>query len=372
MENETSMDMTKRGKWTSASNAQADLLCEGRHLAQLGIADIASSAAEHGNQVHEALKKQDPAGLTTEQEESYEACNAITLKLIGQYYPDAAGIIAPPVRERRLWIKWADGLYHSGQADFAQIIGWRGLIVDYKSLRGDVLESPSNLQLRDLAVLLKQNVPELKEVGVAVVQPLVTHSPEICNYTEADLLRARDELYMRVYKSNQPNAKRTPGEVQCKWCRAKSNCAPYNQFAGKMVINEPSLLVDIPVANWTPSMRASFLERLPLAQKWLDDCKAEMKRLLKENPAAVPGYALSEGQKRSTIINAQNVFEAFSKAGGKLDDFMQTITVGKTLFKEAVKKTTGLKGKKLDEAVDGLIGENLKVTVTEPSIIKSK
>ena len=58
------------------------------------------------------------------------------------------------------------------------------------------------------------------------------------------------------------------------------------------------------VASWTPEQRTLFCIHLPIAQKWLDDCKASMKEALKADPASVPGYKLKDGATRETIINA--------------------------------------------------------------------
>jgi hypothetical protein len=115
-------------------------------------------------------------------------------------------------------------LQHSGQLDAVYRKGTKALIIEYKSLAGELPESSRNMQLRDQAVLYDFNCPMLSEVAVAVVQPLVTHSPEICVYTREHLARARDELYARVRASNDPNAPRKAGEAQCKWCRALTTC----------------------------------------------------------------------------------------------------------------------------------------------------
>ena len=112
------------------------------------------------------------------------------------------------------------------------------------------------------------------------------------------------------------------------------------------------------------------MERLPVAEKWLDWCKAEMKKLLKADPESIPGYTLKEGNTRSTIVNAQSVFDRFSKSGGTLEQFMQCISVGKGDLKTALKEATKLKGKKLDEALDGVIAGNVETTQNEPSIVK--
>jgi len=92
---------------------------------------------------------------------------------VQKFFPEAGGSKSFPSREVRYWIKWADGLMHSGQIDSFHVLGKRALIVEYKMLPGEVPDSPRNLQLRDQAVLLKFNVPELEEIGTVVVQPLV-------------------------------------------------------------------------------------------------------------------------------------------------------------------------------------------------------
>ena len=330
----STQDLSLRGEWTSASNAQADDLCKGRHLAQKGIPDSKSEDAAYGTQIHDALKLQKPDGLSVEQESTYEACNEIEKLVVKTFFPEAGESLSIPSREVRYWIKWADDLRHSGQLDSLHVLGSRALIVEYKMLPGEVPDSPRNLQLRDQAVLLKFNVPAIKEIGTAVIQPLVTHNPQIALYNEEALQQSMAEMYFRVRASNTPGQPRTPGELQCKYCKAKTKCAEYNQFAGGMVIGKPldaplaQSLSALPITEWTPQMRSTFCERLPVAQKWLDECKAVLKDLLKRDSNAVPGFTLSAGREQSPIINAPAVFENFSKAGGKLEDFMKCVKVG--------------------------------------------
>ena len=363
----TETNETERGQWTSASSAQADALCAGRHEAQKNIPDEKSEDAAHGTGIHNALAMQDPKGLSTDQEETYDACNAIEQKLVAQLIPDwIAGM--QPIRERRYWISWADGLKHSGQVDCVYRKGTLAVIFEYKTLPGSQVESSKNMQLRDQVCLFEQNNPLLTHVAAVVIQPLVTHSPEICVYSKEDIARAREEMYRRVAASNQKDAKRVAGELQCKFCKAKSKCEEYSAFAREAVA--PFIPLTGAIATWTPEMRAFFMDRAPIAQKWLDDCKAEMKKLLKADPEAIPGYMLKDGNTRSTIVNAQSVFDRFSKSGGTLEQFMQCISVGKDDLKTALKEATKLKGKKLDEALDGVIAGNVETTQNEPSIVK--
>ena len=313
-----------------------------------------------------------------EQESTYEACNEIEELAVQKFFPEAGGSKSFPSREVRYWIKWADGLMHSGQIDSFHVLGKRALIVEYKMLPGEVPDSPRNLQLRDQAVLLKFNVPELKEIGTVVVQPLVTHTPQIALYNNDALQQSMAEMYFRVRACNTPGQPLKAGELQCKYCKAKSKCAEYNQFAGGMVIGKPldaplaQSLSALPITEWTPEMRALFCERLPVAQKWLNECKDTLKELLKADSNAVPGFTLSAGREQNPIINAPAVFESFSKAGGKLDGFMKCVDVGKGKLKIAVKEATQLKGKALDAKVEEIIGDNVLTSRSEPSIIKEK
>ena len=322
-----------RGTSTSASSAQADSLCPGRHLAQQRFPEEQSTGDSiYGTRVHDALASQKDDMLNPDQQSTYEACNAIVQKILPQFFgQDIKDALAIPTREKRFWLTWSDGLKHSGQLDAIYKRATKALIVEYKSLPGEQAESSRNMQLRDQAVLLDFSVPLLSEVGVVVVQPLVTHSPEICVYKRADLVRARDELYARVNASNNPNSPRKAGDVQCKFCRAKSGCPEYNAWAGKEVAATPETesLIEKPVFQWSPEERSIFLTRAGVIEKWIDNCKLELKKMLKADPEAIPGYELKPGAMKGTIINPQTVFDNFSKVGGTLDSFLKCVSVTK-------------------------------------------
>ena len=359
--------------FTSASNAEADSRCPGRHQAQLKFPEEETRDSAYGSRVHDALAKGNDAGLSPDAQSTYLACNAIVEKLLPQVFgEEIKKLLAVPNREQRFWIKWADGLQHSGQLDAVYRKGTKALIIEYKSLAGELPESSRNMQLRDQAVLYDFNCPMLSEVAVAVVQPLVTHSPEICVYTREHLARARDELYARVRASNDPNAPRKAGEAQCKWCRARNGCPEYAAWAGKEIAAAPEAesLLDKPVMMWTPAERVMYLDRARIVKKWLETCDEAMKAALKADPNAIPGYELKPGAVKSLIINPQAVFDSFSKAGGTLEQFMECVGITKTKLVVAVREVTQTKGKKLDEAVEGIIGENVQKSQNEPSIVR--
>jgi hypothetical protein len=201
-----------------------------------------------------------------------------------------------------------------------------------------------------------------------VVQPLVTHTPEITIYEEEDINRAEQEMLVRVAASNNPASKRVAGELQCRWCLARRKCPEYQAWAGAMVPGVQSLL-SVPVEQWTPAQRGMFLDKRPVAQKWLDDCEAAMKAGLSKDPAFADGWALADGRTRETITDAQGAFERFTKLGGSAAQFLATVSVGKSKLKEAINAVTGAKGKKLDEVVKALC-DGISKTSTDAPMLK--
>ena len=381
----------ERGGWTSASNAAADRLCEGRHQAHKGLPDVDSADAEFGRKIHDAMAKASPEGLTDKQQAIYEQCNEITDKLMDQFFgPDK--VKATIVREKRLWCKVNKvsgvpdvALPHSGMPDFVARIGSRCLIIEYKMLPGDVPEAPSNEQLRDQVVLIAGNYGLRSEcsIGAAVVQPLVTHSPEICLYNSESVLRAEQEMFNRVRKSNTPNAPRTANSVSCKFCLAKFQCREYAQWS-ESLLPAPTKVVGMPVSEWTPDMRAYYCEMRGTAKRWLEECDAEMKRLLTSDPNAIPGWKLEDGNVIQTVTEPEVLFGRFAKLAkdfateqapadpDKLitELFVGCVKVGKENFESLVRKVTGLKGKALKAKIEELLDGVTKDKQNAPSLAK--
>jgi len=362
----------ERGSHTSASSALADQLCPGRHLYQIGMPDKKSEDSIKGDRVHAALCKGVPDGLDIEERELYDRTQAIEQELLTRYYgPEISSLKAFPTREKRQWISWtqAGGLQHSGQADAVFRYKSRALVVDYKTGRDEVPESPTNMQMRDLAVLNWVNMPLLTEIAVVIIQPWVTSKPEICAYKVDDIKKSVTNMLARVQASNNPDAPRVAGEAQCKYCRAKSKCAEYQKFAASMIPVGDRSIVDNPVANWTPDQCAIFLNGMGRAEKWLAECKSAMKEQLAAG-AKIPGWELKPGMKRESITDAETVFTRFNELGGTVPQFMDCITVGKTKLKEQLAAVTKTKGKALDAKLASLTEGCVETKETEQQLKK--
>ena len=379
-----------RGEWSSASNAAADALCMGRLAAQRGLTDTTSEDASHGNLIHAALAKQNPAGLDFAQTETYEACQAIfereLRKIFGANY-DRATVW----REVRLHVRVPalpdprsgkpTAFYpHSGQLDAFVIVDRSAVVVEFKSLPGDLPVAAKNEQIRDQIVLLaRQPQYPLNEIVGLVIQPLVTHSPEPVLYTQADIAEAEKRMFARVIASNAPNAPRVAGEVQCKFCLAKEKCVEYSRWSGALIPASDSvpmvrdarrLAFQTPMEQWTPEQCAVVAEILAPAQKTLDDYKEFIKARLTADANAVPGWTLKPGAIKEKVTDAQACWERFLAAGGKPEQFMGAVSVAKGKLKESLAAATGLKGVKLKEQLDTLLIGIVEQNQNQPSLVK--
>jgi len=317
----------ERGGHTSASAAAYDLACPGRHLAQKGIPEPPSdNDQDFGRRVHKALANSGDVKLlssfTIKERELFDSCRAIEKKVVLEYF----GVDHPAMRvyrEERKWVKFRgpDGkIYeHSGQADAVFVAGAKALIIDYKSLAGEVADASSNQQIRDQTALWRGDIMRqggiLVECGGAIVQPYVTHSPVVVNYKEPDMDRSAKEMMERVVRSNDPNSPRIAGELQCKFCRATSNCLEYQKWATATL---PSFrnLMELSPEQWLPENRTTFMDRYTIAKQWLEDTKAAMEAGASQDPNFVPGYALMDGQVKTPITDLKTLLDRIVAHGG--------------------------------------------------------
>lgn len=366
---------------TSASNALADSLCKGRHLAQAGLPDSSNKYSDFGSKVHAALAQEiKPDTLTFEQREVFDACKEMEKKALIDYFGEQPPLPIRVIREKadgttRLWVRFQhEGrlLEHSGQPDVIFRSGTRALIVEYKALLGDVPDSPKNLQLRDQAALTFGNHTLLEEIATTVAQPLASHTVELCVYDRDALARAQAEMMARVIASNDPNSPRTAGKAQCEHCKAKRLCTTYQAWAAQMTPPAMLEVMEVPMAEWTPAQRAHAASQLGPAEKFLDDLRAFLKDGLKQDASFCPGWTLAPGAKRETIVDPQVCFDRFSVIGGKLPEFMKVVSVPKTKLREAVASVTGAKGKKLEQVMKEITLGIVEEKQNEPSLARVK
>jgi len=356
----------ERGIWTSASAAEADSLCAGRHLAQRGLPEGEKSAdADSGTRIHSVLEGNgDEVGLSFDEYETKTKCSEIEGALLDATF---SGIKPTKIiREQRLWIDF-DRIWHSGKADAIAIIGDTALIWDYKTGRNEATESPRNLQLRDLAVLVAVNY-NVRIIHAAIIQPWATMTPEVCTYSKTDLVLALTEMENRVLASNDPKSARTPGDKQCKYCRARSTCPEFMAVSEAVITDgvSPELVANS-IKTIASDKLGKFLALVRLAEETATD---EVRRRL-DAGESVQGWVIKPGRETEKITDAQTVFNRALAAGIPQDKFVSDcITVGKTALKTALKTATGAKGKALDAQLETLLDGATETKVSSPILTK--
>lgn len=369
MSNTTKAVADVRRGCTSASNAPADNLCAGRHIAQIGLPDVETEDAKFGQEIHRALFTGDPSKLKPDQQSIYDGCCEIRDAKMREYFGQDFSKVKV-VKEERLWCKVRKKYEHSGQPDFIARLGLKALVLEYKTLPGEQAEASTNEQLRDQAVLVHGNLV-VPEVTVGVIQPLATYDCVLCTYDEKALKEAERRMFNRIEASNNPLSKRTPHEVACKFCKAKTTCQEYQKWSGATVpATRP--LTDVPMAHWTPEQAARFCEMLPVAMKWIETGKDEMKRRLKEDPNSIPGWGLIDGDIRRAITDANELHARFLAIGGTSEQFMQCVEINKGKLEGLTRTVTKLKGKKLFEKIEEMLSNITEAKQNQPSLGRVK
>ena len=370
-----------RGEWTSASQAQPDRACRGRHQAQIGLPELPrSEEREAGAVIHALWTGTEPVREPTADEiEQAQALREQETSVALEFFHRDDGLVR--IVERRLWhefpAKRLDSqpgiLKTSGQFDVAlvQPPSRRALICDGKSGWLPVTPNPANLQLRRLAALLWLQI-DCSEIGVCILKPGRKPEPP-CVYTVPDLRRSVSEMEEDVRQSHASDAPRTAGEDQCRYCRARESCPTRLSWLSAALPGTFPPLPLMSARDWTPAQRVQFLEREKDARDWLEARREEIKLLLSKMPEAVPGYGLKPGRIIDTITDPQEVWERFSHdLGGALDGFLKCIKVGKTALKDEVRALTGSKGKALEVALDGLLTGCVESAPGSPTIERLK
>lgn len=252
-------------------------------------------------------------------------------------------------REVRLWLHQDLEPIHSGQFDVAYgtLSTQRMLIIDGKTLFGEVSPAEENDQMRELVGLARFNYPKAESFTVAILQPWVTHRPSIAHYdaTEAEL--ALRLLRLSIADAADPDAPRTPG-VWCKHCPANSQCEEAKALVGttyRLAKRIESGQFALPIGP----EGARVLDSIETAETTLRALKASYKALITQEPDSVPGWYMREGNKVREIEDIKGAYE-IAKMYMPLEDFLATtkVTIGALI--SALGQATHQSGQTLENA----------------------
>jgi len=346
-------DLQERGNAPSGSGFPGYALCNGKWQIESVLPEPPSNDfAESGNLIHAALSGE-KVSLTEEQEEVRILCEVhrgMTQEELGMTEPDVI------VTEKRYWYR--DDQY-SGQIDGLFIKGETAWVFDYKTGRNPV--SGQSLQLMAYAVLVKYNFNQVKQIYCSIIQPLCG-KPTSIFFDQADLEKAEKEIDELLLAIHDPEAMRTPGEEQCRYCRAIGVCPEAKSL---------TIMVEkLPTFSLTNEQIAALLPILPVVEKQSD----EIKRMAKERLIAgetITGYTLKEGRQTRTIPDAEGAFNLLSDKLSP-EAFASVCKVSVSSLEKVWGEATGTKGKVAKESLESTLGDFITISTGEPMLAKAK
>jgi len=289
-----------------------------------------------GTECHTAMETKDDSKLSDEQKFAVDRARDLEDLLIIDLIPDNAKLTE--TREDRLWA-YAGAI--SGKPD--RIVYWNdsALIIDYKFGRITADHPKNNYQLLGLALLLRQNHPMIKNIEVAIIQPLTEYENRQLHYsvTEDDIEKFHNIVSETLEKIDSDTGKKNPSLKTCEYCRAKSICNEAQESA-LVVQNFDSSALTVDTIQ-------SYLDLAALAEKALSarvkEIRSKALQLLSDDPDCIPNYSLIEGRKSRTIEDVESAFQKLSDENliGK-DEMMKSVSIKMTELEKQVSERNSI------------------------------
>ena len=193
-----------------------------------------------------------------------------------------------------------------GTMDYRYIVYGHSLFaVDYKN--GVIPVPADSPQLLTYALgAAGKFLDDFQQITTCVIQPNALEGPPVKWHTMTPWqLRHWLDHVLRpaIAEAKSPHARAIPGEYQCRWCPAKSNCPEYRdkslavaKLEYKALVGNQTPVIPSP-EEMTPEQLADVYTKLPLLTDWIKHVQAVVaSRLEKGKP--VPGYKRVAGKNK--------------------------------------------------------------------------
>lgn len=305
----------RKGK-PSASDAEANELCPGRHAMSLGLKDKSTSQSMKGDLIHHWLYKPDEVKLEGYDQVIANKCLQQREALMDLMWDDWRTNPPRIIEEVRLWYR---NDKFSGVPDFVAIRDGLCLIADYKTGPIKVANASENKQLMWLAVLANYKY-RFEEVTVAIIQPTcgpaTTHT-----YDKKGMSKVRNRVNAVIRRMNDGNAFLRAGEKQCKYCKAKELC-PALQAKSSAIARVKD------VTALTPVQLSEAMAVVPAVREMCNAIENHVRELLEEHEQGVPNFELVAGRTTRRITEPQMALERLKEEGLVSDSgFLESCSV---------------------------------------------
>lgn len=359
--------------------------CPGSWLASQGIPDEESEDAAKGTRIHTALETGNFNGLSADEEQTAEMCHAQMQRVVTEWLGNHEDAADQRLHEHRLGLTAYGGVVDvtdavklpirtTGQADLIIIDGKRGLVLDYKTGRGEVRHAADNAQLRGLAVLAAKRW-RLESVRVVIVQPWAG-KPTVADYDNEALYTAN--IWLLIVLSEARDA--TPTDLHagdwCQYCPARN--IPCPALTEKAVQPIETVALSLPADDET-ARAALFARAMEMSAERLAGLRRGLK-IVGWYVSAVEGaarlraekdvefqqyYRLETSPGNREITDAQAAFNALLPLGITAQQALEACSMSLGPIEEAVRIASGIKSQTDKRTVYNITAKDAKAAVNE-------
>jgi hypothetical protein len=138
-------------------------------------------------------------------------------------------------------------------------------------------------------------VENFDTVRISIVQPRLDNISE-WEISVTDLLKFGETARVAAEATQDPNAKRIPGEKQCRFCKAKATCPALHKLTADNVMLDFEQLDQPPqLSKLTDDQLRTVLENKPLIEAWLGSVEQIIAKRLVDG-GEFEGFKLVEGR----------------------------------------------------------------------------
>lgn len=216
---------------------------------------------------------------------------------------------------------------------------------------------------------------DFQTIEIRIAQPRLHHF-DTWVITRDELLQWAKWLKVRAFEAWCKDAKRTPGEKQCKWCKVKTDCAAHAVFIERLMdgvfdnLDEP-ISVDamsalrgkiddgtfglspVGIGSLSLEQKARILPFRKMVESWFSDLHDDLEtRCINGEP--VPGYKLALGRSNRVFTNKEAAEETLDFLGLREDVIHPRGMITPAQAEEELRKV-GYKRKELGDLLKSVV-----------------
>jgi hypothetical protein len=312
-----------------ASNAHRWLQCSGSVKAEQGFENKSSPFAYEGTCAHELselalLHDKEPSDwigkpLVENSEWIVDEDMAQHVTTYTDYVRSVAkGADDVAIEQRVSYSDWVEGGF--GTADAVILKGDTIHVCDLKYGKGVQVGAENNPQgmLYALGAYAEFGfVSDFKTVSISIIQPRLDHISE-WSISVKDLLKWAEWVSQRAELALSEDAERTPGEKQCRFCKAKATCPALFKYTEDIIMADFEDLDDLPSPDkLSDDNLRRVLEAKGLIEGWLTSVEEVVYERL-EAGKDFKGFKLVAGRSLRRWDNEEEAEKALSELIGDM------------------------------------------------------